>query len=61
MNEFSSVLQMYKKNHANNCAADDNGDIYEEQEFLTEYEWAVVTELDGALRPVGPFIATMEA
>ena len=52
---------MYKKNPAKNCAADDNGDIFEEQEFLTEYEWAVVTELDGALRPVGPFIATMEA
>jgi hypothetical protein len=52
---------MYKKNPANNCAADDNGDIYKEQEFLSEYEWAVVSELDGALRPVGPFISTMEA
>jgi hypothetical protein len=61
MNEFSSVLQVYKKNPAEICAADDNGDIYEEHEFLSEYEWAVVSELDGALRPVGPFIATLEA
>ena len=61
MNEFSRILQLYKKNPAKNCVADVNGDVYEDQEFLNEYEWAIVSELDGALRPVGPFIATMEA
>ena len=59
MNEFSSVLQLYKKNPAQNCVAYVNGDVYEEQEFLDEYEWAIVSELDGELRQVGPFIATV--
>ena len=61
MNEFSSVLQLYKKDPAKNCAADDNGEVYEAKEFLDEYEWIMVSQLDAALRPVGPFIATMEA
>ena len=59
--EFSSVFQLYKKNPAQNCVADVNGDVYEEQEFLDKYEWAIVSELDGALRQVGPFLVTMEA
>ena len=61
MNEFSSVLQFYKTDPAKNCAADDNGEVYEAKEFLDEYEWIMVSQLDAALRPVGPFIATMEA
>jgi hypothetical protein len=61
MNEFSSVLQLYKKGPAKNCAADDNGEVYEAKEFLNEYECIMVSQLDAALRPVGPFIATMEA
>ena len=61
MNEFSSVLQLYKKDLAKNCAADDNGEVYEAKEFLDEYEWIMVSQLDAALRHVGPFIATMEA
>ncbi len=32
MNEFSSVLQLYKKDPAKNCAADDNGEVYEAKE-----------------------------
>ena len=59
MNEFSSVLQLYKKDPAKNCAADANGEVYEAKEFLDEYEWIMVSQLDAALRPVGPFIATM--
>jgi hypothetical protein len=35
--------------------------VYEAKEFLDEYEWIMVSQLDAALRPVGPFIATMEA
>ena len=61
MNEFFCVIQLYKKNPAQNCVAYVNGDVYEEQEFLNEYEWAILSELDGALRPVDPCIATMEA
>jgi hypothetical protein len=61
MNEFSSVFQIYKKNPAKNCAADDIGEIYEQHEFLDDYEWTIVSELDGALRLDGPFIVTMEA
>ena len=60
MNEFSSVLQLYKKNPSHKFVAYVNGDVYEEHEFLNEYEWAIVSELDGALRPIGPFIATMK-
>ncbi len=56
MNEFSGVFQVCK-----NCVADDYGEIYEQQEFLDEYEWTIGSELDGALRPIGMFIATMEA
>ena len=61
MNEFLSVLQLYKKDSAKNCAAEDNGEVYESKEFLDEYEWTLVSQLDAALRHVGPFIATMEA
>jgi hypothetical protein len=52
---------LYKKNHAHNFVADVNGDVYAGREFLNEYEWAIVSELDGGLRPVDPFIATMAA
>ena len=38
MNEFSSVLQLYKKDPAKDCAADDNGEVYESKEVLDEYE-----------------------
>ena len=61
MNEFSSVLQVYKTDQAKNCAADNNGEVYESKEFLDEYEWTLVSQLDAAIRLVGPFIATMEA
>jgi len=29
--------------------------------IIDEYEWCMVRELDGVVRPVGPFISTMEA
>ncbi len=61
MNEFSNVLQLYKKDLAKNCPADDHGEVYEAKEFLDEYEWIMVFQLDADLRPVGLFIATMEA
>ena len=60
MNEFSSVLQLYKKNPAKNCVEIDGVETIE-QNFLEEYDWVLVSQLDAALRPVGPFIATMEA
>ena len=60
MNEFSSVLQLYRKNPAKNCVEID-GEEPIEKNFLEEYEWVVVSHLDAVLRPVGPFIATMEA
>ncbi len=59
-NEFSSVLQLYKKNPAKNCVEIDGVEPIEKK-FLEEYEWVVVSHLDAALQPVGPFIATMEA
>ncbi len=61
MNEFPSVLQLYKKNPIQNCIAGENGKIYDKQEFLDDYYWTIVSELYGALRPVCPFLSTMEA
>ncbi len=58
---FSSVLQLYKKDHAKKCAADDNEEVYEANLVLDEYEWIMVSQLDATLRRVDPFIATMEA
>lgn len=60
MNEFSSVLQMYKKDPAKNCVQIEGVETIEKN-FLEDYDWVLVSHLDGALRPVGPFIATMEA
>jgi hypothetical protein len=52
---------LYKKDPAKNIAADDNGEMHESKELLDEYEWTLVSQLDAALRHVGPFIANMES
>jgi len=51
---------LYKKNPAKNCFEIEGVETIEKKN-LEEYDWIVVSHLDAALRPVGLFIATMEA
>ena len=49
-----------RKNPAKNCVEIEDVETIENN-ILDEYNWVVVSHLDAALRPVGLFIATMEA
>ena len=60
MNEHQDVLNMYVKNPATNCVASDDGTVAQDHVF-DEYEWCMIGALDAVVRPVGPFISTMEA
>jgi hypothetical protein len=60
INEFYSVLQLYKKNPAKNCV-EIKGVETIDNIFFEEYDYIVVSYLNAALRPAGSFIATMEA
>lgn len=60
MNENHDVLLLYEKKPAKNTALLDDGTSFTNH-ILSDYEWVVVCDLDAVIRPVGPFIATMEA
>ena len=60
MNEHCDVLDLYEKKLAKNCSLSDDGSTFKDH-LLTEYDYIVIAELDAALRPVAPFISTMEA
>ena len=60
MNEHCDVLDLYDKKPAKNCCESDDGTTFKDH-AIAEYEWSIIAELDAAIRPVGPFISTMEA
>ena len=60
MNEHSDFLELYDKKPAKNCCESDDGTTFKDH-AITDYEWKIIAELDAAIRPVGPFISTMEA
>jgi hypothetical protein len=60
MNEHRDVLEMYVDKPATNCVASDDGTTMQDH-IIDEYEWCMIGELDAVVRPVGPFISTMEA
>jgi hypothetical protein len=60
VNEHCDVLDLYEKKPAKNCALSDDGTTFKDH-LLTEYDHIIIAELDVALRPVGPFISTLEA
>ena len=51
---------MYRKNPAKNCVDNEDGTSFENH-LLEEYDWLLIADLDAVLRPVGPFISTLEA
>ena len=60
VNEHCDVLDLYDKKPAKNCAISDDGTTFKDH-LLSKYDFIVIGELDAALRPVAPFISTMEA
>jgi len=60
INENCDVLDLYEKKPAKNCCASDDGTTFKDH-LLSEYDYKVIADLDAVLRPVGPFISTMEA
>jgi hypothetical protein len=60
MKEHRNVLEMYVEKPATNCVASDDGTTMQDH-VIDEYEWCIIGELDATVRPVGPFISTMEA
>ncbi len=59
-NEHIDVIKKYRNNAAKDCAALDDGSKFEDY-HLDDYDWKLIADLDAVLRPVGPFISTMEA
>ncbi len=45
---------------ATNCVASKDGTNMQDH-IIDEYEWCMIGELDAVVRPMGPFISTMEA
>ena len=60
MNEHHDVLRMYERKPAQNCAVLDDGSTFTDHN-LQDYDWILIGDLDAVLRPVVPFISTMEA
>jgi hypothetical protein len=60
VNEHRDVLIMYEKKPATNCVLLDDGSTFSDHSIIDE-EWTTIADLDAVLRPVGPFITTMEA
>ena len=60
VNEHCDVLDLYDKTPANNCCESYNGTTFKDH-AIAEYEWSIIAELDGAIRPGGPFSSSMEA
>lgn len=59
-NEHQSVLCLYKKDPAKNCVENEDGTTVDKY-FFDDYDRLLIGDLDAVLRPVGPFISTMEA
>lgn len=60
VNEFKAGILSYNVSPAQNTVANDDGSEYKEH-LMEDYEWVEVAQMDGVLRPVGPFISTLEA
>ena len=60
MNELKAGILSYDVSPAQNTVANDDGSEYKEH-LMEDYEWVEVAQMDGVLRPVGPFISTLEA
>ena len=60
LNEHADVIDLYDKKPAKNCCESDDGTTFKDH-AINDYEWNIIAELDAAIRPVGPFISTMEA
>ncbi len=54
------MLGLYERKLAKGCVALDDGATFDNYKF-TEYEWLSIGDFEPALRPVGPFIVTMES
>ena len=59
-NENSDVLKKYRKDSAKDCALSDDGTTFTDH-LLEEYDWLLIADLNAVLRPVAPFISTLEA
>ena len=60
VNEFKVAIQLYDESPAEGCVENEDGTVYNDH-CLEEGQWVDVAQLDAVLRPVGPFIETMEA
>ena len=59
-NEHIDVLKKYRKDSAKDCAKLDDGTTFTDH-LLEEYDWNLIADLNAVLRPVAPFISTLEA
>jgi len=60
MNKYCDVLELYDKKPAKNWCESSDISTFNDHD-IAEYEWSIITELDDAICPVGPFISAMEA
>lgn len=60
VNEFKSAIQVYDSAPPEGCVQNEDGSAYRDHS-LEDGEWIDVGHLDAVLRPIGPFISTMEA